>query len=50
MLSLVPKTEHNPLYDKLEEVLRQTVREALLDDGFGDFFRDYAAAAARWKC
>jgi hypothetical protein len=48
--SIVPKTEHNPLYDKLEDVLRQTVREALLDDGFGDFFRDDAAVAARWQC
>ena len=43
-------SEHNPLYDKLEEVLRQTVREALLDNSFGDFFRDDAAVVARWKC
>jgi hypothetical protein len=43
-------SEHHPLYEKLEEVLRQTVREALLDSSFGDFFRDDAAVAASWKC
>ena len=47
---ILPMSEHNPLYDKLEEVLRQTVREALLDNSFGDFFRDDAAVVARWKC
>ena len=48
--NLLPTSQHNPLYDKLESVLRQTVRHALLDVSFGDFFRDDAAVAAHWKC
>lgn len=48
--NILPMSEHTPLYEKLEEVLRQTVRQALLDVSFGDFFRDDAAVAAHWKC
>jgi len=48
--NVLPMSEHNPLYDKLEEVLRETVRQALLDDNFGEFFRDDTSVAARWKC
>jgi hypothetical protein len=29
---ILPRTEHEPLYEKLELILRETVRRALLDD------------------
>ena len=48
--NILPTNEHNPLYEKLETVLRLTVKQALLDDSFGDSFRDDAAVRARWKC
>lgn len=48
--NILPTNEHDPLYDKLETVLRLTVKQALLDDSFGEFFRDDTAVRARWKC
>ncbi len=48
--NILPTGGHTVLYDRLEETLRQTVREALLNDNFGDFFRDDAAVAAKWRC
>jgi hypothetical protein len=48
--NIVPTNEHNPLYEKLETVLRLTVKQALLDDNFANFFRDDVAVRARWKC
>ena len=48
--NVLPTNQHNPLYDNLESVLRQTVVHALLDDSFGEFFRDDTAVKTRWKC
>jgi hypothetical protein len=44
--TILPTTAHTPLYDKLETLLRATVRRCLLDYTFGDYFRDGAAAMA----
>lgn len=46
---ILPRTEHNPLYEKLELVLRNTVRTALLDEVFGLTFENGAAVSANWK-
>ena len=48
-LETVPaNSEHSNLYEKLELLLRATIRRCLLDEGFGNFFRDDAAVKARW--
>ena len=46
--TILPRTQHTALYEKLESVLRQTVLRCLLDDSFGNFFRDDAAVKTRW--
>jgi hypothetical protein len=46
--TVLPQTQHTDLYEKVESVLRATVRHCLLDESFGDFFRDDAAVKARW--
>ncbi len=47
--NVLPTNQHTSLYHKLESVLRQTVRHALLDASFGEFFRDDNAVKTRWK-
>jgi hypothetical protein len=46
--TILPKSEHSTLYQKLEALLRMTIRRCLLDEGFGSFFRDDAAVELRW--
>jgi hypothetical protein len=46
---ILPRTEHEPLYEKLELILRETVRRALLDDNFRMSFKDEASVACGWK-
>jgi hypothetical protein len=43
-----PANEHNDLYEKLEAILRSTVLRCLLDESFGDRFRDTDAVDAHW--
>jgi hypothetical protein len=45
---ILPGNEHTELYEKLETVLRSTVRQCLLDESFGDRFRDKAAVEFHW--
>jgi hypothetical protein len=46
---ILPRAKHDPLYETLELILRSTVSRALLDEGFGLFFRDDDSFAANWK-
>jgi len=46
--NVVPRTQQRDLYDKLELLLRTVVRRSLLDESFGNAFRDDAAVRARW--
>ncbi len=46
---ILPCIEHNALYEKLEAVLRITVRTALLDETFGNSFETEASVASRWN-
>jgi hypothetical protein len=48
--TILPEMEHRGLYQKLESVLRSTVRKCLLDESFGDLFRDDDAVKNRWQC
>jgi len=45
---LLPQSQHAVLYEKLESLLRETVKRCLLDEKFGNCFRDDAAVEARW--
>jgi len=46
--TVLPASEHLDLYEKLETVLRGTVRQCLFDEGFGDRFRDKDAVDTNW--
>lgn len=46
--TVLPASKHLDLYEKLETVLRDTVRRCLLDESFGDRFRDKAAVDVHW--
>ena len=46
--TVLPPDKHRPLYDKLETLLRMTVKRCLLDTTFGDTFSDGTAVKARW--
>jgi hypothetical protein len=48
--TILPETKHRSLYEKLESVLRSTVRSCLLDESFGNIFRDDNALKDRWPC
>jgi hypothetical protein len=48
MHNILPKSEHSPLYERLELLLRETVKRCLLDETFGNFFRNDAAVEKRW--
>jgi hypothetical protein len=45
---VLPRTEHDTLYEKLEQILRTAVRTALLDEPFASSFEDEASVKARW--
>jgi hypothetical protein len=46
---ILPRAKHDPLYEKLELILRDTVRTGLLDEAYGMSFKDDASVCARWK-
>jgi hypothetical protein len=46
--TVLPPNEHKPLYDKLESLLRATLKRSLLDEAFGRHFSDKAAVRKRW--
>lgn len=46
--NILPQREHTPLYEKLEEVLRSTVRRSLLDQSFAEGFKDADAVRSHW--
>lgn len=46
--TILPQSEHSPLYQKLESILRETVRRCLLDQEFEDSFRNDDAVKARF--
>jgi hypothetical protein len=46
--NILSQSEHSPLYEKIEAILRATVRRCLADEQFGDFFKDDAAVEVRW--
>jgi hypothetical protein len=46
--SVLPRADHSPLYEKLELLLRSAVRTALLDENFGNSFKDDTSVCARW--
>lgn len=45
---VLPQNEHTDLYEKLEAILRSTVRRCLMDESFGNRFRDREAVEAHW--
>ena len=46
--NILPTGQHNALYQKLEVLLRRTIRRCLLDENFGSFFQNDAAVEAHW--
>ena len=46
---ILPATQHSSLYQKLEGLLRTTIKRCLLDKRFGDFFSSAAAVNRRWR-
>jgi hypothetical protein len=46
---ILPQSKHSDLYQRLESLLRETIKRCLLDDKFGDFFRDASAVNKRWR-
>lgn len=46
--AVLPHSEHKPLYDKLEELLRTAVKRCLLDEEFASRFQDDAAVLKNW--
>ena len=46
--TILPKSQHSALYEKLESLLRQTLLRCLLDGKFGDSFRDETSVENRW--
>ena len=46
--TVLPSDEHKPLYDKLESLLRATLKASLLDETFGRNFADKDAVRKRW--
>ena len=45
----LPKDQQSELYEKLELVLRKTIRHCLEDEPFSDYFRDDKAVKQRWR-
>ena len=48
LAKVLPPDEHIPLYAKLEALLRQILLRCLLDQNFGNRFRDIATVEAQW--
>lgn len=46
--AIIPANQHDVIYEKLELVLRMTVRRCLLDEPFGDRFRSDTAVESFW--
>ena len=46
--AVLPPDKHRALYDKLELLLRATVKKCLLDDAFAQNFASDASVKARW--
>jgi hypothetical protein len=46
--TMLPQDEHNDLYGRLESLLRLTIKRCLLDEKFGNLFRDDAAVSTNW--
>ncbi len=46
--TVLPQSEHVPLYEKLESLLRKTLLTCLLDPTFGDHFRNAASIDSHW--
>ena len=46
--NILPASQHNELYEKMELLLRQVIYRCLVDESFGNFFRDDAAVEGRW--
>lgn len=47
--TVLPPSEHRPLYDKLETLLRMTVKRSFLDETFGQHFANDAAVKTKWS-
>jgi hypothetical protein len=45
----IPKDQQSDLYERLELVLRKTIRRCLEDEEFSDHFRDDKAVKQRWR-
>ncbi len=48
LAAILPKDQHDVVYEKLEDLLRKTIRRSLLDDSFGNRFGSDAAVEASW--
>lgn len=46
--TILPRSQHIDLYEKLESLLRTTIKRCLLDETFGDLFRSDASVNSRW--
>jgi hypothetical protein len=47
--TMLPKDQQSEIYQKLELVLRKTIRCCLEDEQFSNYFRDDQAVKRRWK-
>jgi hypothetical protein len=48
--NVLPTSEHRALYDKLESLLRVTLKRCFLDELFGQIFADDDAIKVEWPC
>ena len=48
LVAILPKEQQHELYDRMESLLRRVLKRSLLDEEFGNFFRDDATVEARW--
>lgn len=49
MEKILPQTRHTDLYLRLEALLRETIKRSLLDEKFGNSFRNACAVNSRWS-
>jgi len=47
--AVLPPDKHRPLYDKLESLLRATLKKCFIDETFGQHFANDAAVKAKWS-
>jgi hypothetical protein len=45
---ILEKSDPSILYGKLERILRETIRKCVLDDTFGNIFRNANTVESRW--